>query len=310
MRRQYAGGTLQLMDADPRAYWEQRLEGGGIGRVGRIGLSDELNAASYAIVRRHALSMLRAAGVRAFGRALDIGTGWGFWFQTWHALGFPTVDAVDFVPEAVERVRAMAGPGDHVRVADITEPGVFDGREPYDLVSCMNVLLHVVDEAAFGVALANVASAVAPGGLLLLAEPAALGPLAPPTDGAVTSRVHALADYRQPPREAGLELVAVRPAVAITGDPVEIRGPFAQRAQGVWWRTVRRVDRVPFLRAPLGWVVNVVDETARRFGLAETGKLLLFRRSESSAAGRATAVARDEDLFSTGETWELSSGDA
>jgi SAM-dependent methyltransferase len=282
MRRQYAEfrGTLRSMDGPrPRDYWERRLSGGGIGRVGRIGLSDELNAALYDIVRRQALSMLRAAGVKPGGRALDVGTGWGFWLRTWHALGFPTVDAVDFVPESVERARAIAGEGDDVRLADIGEPGAFVGREPYDLVSCMNVLLHVVDDAEFAVAIHNVASAVAPGGLLLLAEPAALGPVASVDDPAVTSRIHALDDYRSPLREAGLDLVAVRPATSITGDPVEIRGPVAHRAQRLWWRSVRKFDSVPALRPPLAQVVGIVDKAARRWGAAETSKLLLFRRS-------------------------------
>jgi SAM-dependent methyltransferase len=294
-----------MTDSSPRDYWESRLEGGGIGRVGRIGLSDELNMVLYDIVRRQALSMLRAAGVRTDGRALDVGTGWGFWLETWHALGFSTVDAVDFVPEAVERVRALADPADDVRVTDIGEPGAFDGREPYDLVSCMNILLHLVDDAKFATGLANVAAAVAPGSLLLLAEPAALGPVAAVDVAAVTSRVRPLADYRAPLREAGLDLVAVRPAMSITGDPVEIRGPVARRAQWYWWRSVMRTDGVRALRGPLGLLVGVVDGTARRFGLAETSKLLLFRRLKSSLSGVAMTAATDEDVFSTGETWEL-----
>ncbi|HEX6655005.1 MAG TPA: hypothetical protein VF153_02215, partial [Candidatus Limnocylindria bacterium] len=67
------------MDSSSQSYWQGRLEGGGCSQVGRIGLSDELNAAMYGAVRRHALSMLRHAGVRADGRALDVGSGWGFW---------------------------------------------------------------------------------------------------------------------------------------------------------------------------------------------------------------------------------------
>lgn len=270
------------MDSSSRSYWESRLEGGGISQVGRIGLSNELNAAMYAVVRRHAVSMLRDAGVRADGRALDIGVGWGFWFQTWHALGLPTVDAVDFVEESVARVRAMAREADDVRVADITAPGVFDGREPYDLVSCMNVLLHVVDPTEFAVALANVAAPVAPGGLLLLAEPAALGTVAP-VDGVVTSRIHALDDYRAPLAAAGLELLAMRPAMSITGDPVEIRGPLARRAHRLWWRGLLKADgRLPRLRRPLAGVMRVVDEAAGRMGAAETSKLLLFRRTDKA----------------------------
>ena len=271
------------MDSSPQSYWADRLEGGGISQVGRIGLSNRLNAAMYAVVRRHAVSMLRQAGVKADGRALDVGVGWGFWLRTWHALGFPTVDAVDFVEASVARVRAIAPEADDIRVADISAPGVFDGRQPYDLVSCMNVLLHVVDPVKFGVALQNVAGAVAPGGLLLLAEPAAVGPVAPAGGAAATSRIHALDEYRGPLADAGLELVAMRPAMAITGDPVEVRGPLVRRAQRLWWRGLLRVDaRVPALRAPLGGVMQVVDEAARRMGAAETSKLLLFRRTDKA----------------------------
>ena len=248
-------------------------------RVGRMGLSDELNEACYRIVRRHALTMLRAAGLRTEGRALDVGVGWGFWLGTWHATGFSQVDAVDFVEESITRVRALAPPQDDLRVADITAPGVFADRAPYDLVSCMNVLLHVVDDAQFRVALTNVASAVGPGGLLLLADPAAVGPTVPVT-GPVTSKIRPLADYRDPLADAGLQLVAMRPALSITGDPVEIRTGVPRLAHRLWWRWVLRLDRVRALRTPLSWVVQIVDEAARRFGAAETGKLLLFRRND------------------------------
>jgi hypothetical protein len=127
------------------------------------------------------------------------------------------------------------------------------------------------------VALANVASAVAPGGLLLLADPAATGPTVPVT-GRVTSRIRPLADYRDPLADAGLQLIAMRPALSITGDLVEIRSGVARLAHRLWWRWVLRLDRVRLLRAPLSWVVQIVDEAARRFGAAKTGKLLLFRR--------------------------------
>jgi 2-polyprenyl-3-methyl-5-hydroxy-6-metoxy-1,4-benzoquinol methylase len=266
-----------MADFEPRTYWTDRLAGGGIGKVGRLGLSDELNATGYRIVRRHAVAMLRKAGVDTGGRALDVGTGWGFWLRSWHALGFGQVDAVDFVEESLQQVRSLAKADDDLRVADIAAPNVFADRQPYQLVSCMNVLLHVVDDDAFAVALANVASAVAPGGLLLLAEPAATGPTVPVT-GPVTSKIRPLADYRNPLADAGLQLIAMRPALSITGDPVEIRSGVTRLAHRLWWRWVLRLDRIRPLRTPLSWVVQVVDEAARRFGAAETGKLLLFRR--------------------------------
>jgi 2-polyprenyl-3-methyl-5-hydroxy-6-metoxy-1,4-benzoquinol methylase len=276
--------ALPVVATNPRTYWASRLEGGGMSQVGRIGLSDELNAVMYTVIRRHALAMLRAAGVRTHGRALDAGSGWGFWFRTWQELGFPVVDAVDFVEESVARVRAHARPADDVRVADITAPRIFEGRQRYDLVSCMNVLLHVVHPGQFGMALANVASAVAPGGLLLLAEPAAVGPISPADGADLSSRVHALDDYLGPMSVAGLELVDLRPAMAITGDPVERRGPVARHAQRLWWRGVLAADRrVPTLRGALGAAMQVVDQAARRLGAAETSKLVLFRKTWSAA---------------------------
>jgi SAM-dependent methyltransferase len=189
---------------------------------------------------------------------------------------------VDFVEDSLQQVRSLAGPDDDLRVADIAAPNVFADRQPYQLVSCMNVLLHVVDDDAFAVALANVASAVAPGGLLLLAEPAATTGLVVPPSQPVSSRIRPLAGYVEPMATAGLELLALCPALSITGDPVEVRGAVARRAHRLWWRWVLRLDRIPALRRPLGWIVEVVDEAAGRLGAAETGKLLLFRRRQPS----------------------------
>jgi hypothetical protein len=222
----------------------------------------------------------------------------------WHDLGIDHVDGCDLVPEVAERLNAtFMEQGDRFVASDIgsANPGL--PAEAYDVVSVMNVLLHITDDVAFGRALANVAGLVETGGRLLLVEPILLDASyeRPPREGA-TSRARTLAAYRDPLLAAGLELVEVTGAVAMANNPIEAGSRKAYDRYLRWWRWVaKRAKASPGSIRWLGPLMLALDRIVIARGAAPSSKIALFRRpaapsdhGSSTATGAPRPAARPD----------------
>lgn len=101
--------------------------------------------------------------------ALDVGCGAGLLAEPLARLG-AKVTAIDAAPEVIAVARshsAAAGLEIDYRVGDVQQ---LEGR--FDLVTCMEVIEHVADPAAFAMTLA---ARLAPDGLLVMSTPNATG---------------------------------------------------------------------------------------------------------------------------------------
>lgn len=192
------------LPVDPRSYWSERHArlAGSLAAPGHADLKEDDNARDYA-VRRERLSRVLAPFAPRHGerrRLLDAGCGTGLLFATWRELGFDVV-GLDF---ASAEARAGVGPfGVPVRMGDITELPV---GELHDVIACIDVLFHVLDDAKWRRFLRTSAAALAPGGRLVIEEQL----VEEDAYRGVERHCHfrRLADYRAAAREAGLELVA------------------------------------------------------------------------------------------------------
>jgi SAM-dependent methyltransferase len=194
-------------------------------------------------------------------------------------MGIARVDGCDLVQAAVDTVRQEtldARAVGEYEVADLSKPGSV-GTRTYPLVSCFNVLLHVVDDDSFKVALANVASLVEPGGVLLLAEPILLdASQALPYDVHRSSTARPLAAYRDPLVATGLELVTIEHATVLANNPIEAGSPSARARFERWWRFAQARDRAG--ARWIGPLAAAADRAAMLTGSAPTTKFALFRR--------------------------------
>lgn len=158
-------------------YWERRLrdhfslEGVGYLRLGR-----RFNEWMYR-VRGEVFDRVVAEEVRPGQRSLEglrvleVGPGTGFYVARWLARG-ASVTGVDLTDVVVEKLRATYPPGRFIR-GDIglplEQPLAGEGGT-FDVVSAFDVLFHIVDDAMYDRALANLAGLLKPGGLFLWSD--------------------------------------------------------------------------------------------------------------------------------------------
>ena len=274
------------MSYDPRDHWSRLHARGDLSSVGQSGLPADLNTWLYRALERRVRWFIRRHRVLdGASAAFDVGSGTGYWVRVWHDLGIARVDGCDLVPEAVERLEAaFGGRGDRFVAADIgaAESGLPSG--PYDVVSVMNVLLHLTDDRAFEQALANLAGLVGPGGRLLLVEPILLdATYERPATPTQTSRARTFAAYRDPLLAAGMELVELRGALAMANNPIEAGSRAAYDRYLRWWRWVaRRAKASPGSIRWIGPLMLAADRVMLATGAAPSSKIVLFRRPGGS----------------------------
>ena len=162
---------------DPKRYWSDRLaKSYSLMGVGWLSLGEPFNRWMYRVrrqvfrrVARPLIAPLPAPAV------LDIGSGTGFYVRCWQELGVRDLVASDLTDVAVAGL-ASAFPGVQSRALDVTDPLEPELEAGFDVVSAMDVLFHIVDDAAYERALANLGRLVRPGGHLVLSENFLHGP--------------------------------------------------------------------------------------------------------------------------------------
>ena len=273
---------MSSMAYDPRDHWSQLHARGDLSSVGQSGLPVDLNTWLYrALERRVRWFVRRHHALDGVTSVFDVGSGTGYWVRVWHALGAERVDGCDLVPAAVARLDAEFGArGDRFVASEIGAVASGLPAGPYGLVSVMNVLLHLTDDEAFKRALGNVASLVAPGGLLLLVEPILLdASYERPVTETQTSRARAFAAYRDPLLAAGLEPVELRGALAMANNPIEAGSRAAYDRYVRWWRWVARGAKAsPGSIRWIGPLMVFLDRLMLATGAAPSSKIVLFRR--------------------------------
>jgi len=155
---------------EARSYW-----------AGRLGEDPELTATGtrpFGVEYQHWLyrlkeaaigRLLRGQGVRVAGATvLNVGCGHGYFERLFARHGARHVVGADFVASAVEALRRRQGEFEY-HTADITKPlpECLEGRT-FDVVTAIDVLYHIVDDAAFERAVRNLCSLCRPNGGVLL----------------------------------------------------------------------------------------------------------------------------------------------
>jgi SAM-dependent methyltransferase len=269
---------------DPRDYWEQRLSSHyTLGGVGYLGLGEGFNRWAYRVRRRVFLREVRSVLPHpSAARVLDIGSGTGFYLARWHELGAGQVTGSDLTDSAVDNLRARH-PGDAVVRFDAGDDELpFDGAR-FDAVSMMDVLYHVVDDARFRRAFANVHALLEPGGFFVFSENFLHGePIRLPHQASRT-----LWEIEGVARDAGFEVVRRRAMFCLMNAPLDSDSALLRR----WWAGVHRLaSRSERLGAAIGAALYPLESAlVARLREGPSSEIMICRRPRADAPSPASS---------------------
>jgi predicted TPR repeat methyltransferase len=204
----------------PDEYWEERLTTGkGLVGVGHARMGRYFNYWAYK-VRRHVfrrqVAATRVSARRA--RVLDIGSGSGFYIRLWKELGATHITGADLTNVAVRDLKKDY-PSEEFFQCDIGDVNFNKEGElqQYDIVSCMDVLFHVVDDKRFEQAITNIASRLNNGGHFIYSDTFLHG-----KEIRGRHQVCRTKEYLYRVLEAnGFEIITRRPFMYLTNNPID-----------------------------------------------------------------------------------------
>lgn len=152
----------------PKAYWRRRhrRHGHSLEGVGQIGLGDLENERDYVAKWKQVNDLLNHFGVTPDCEVIDAGCGVGWFTERLTERGHK-VHAIDFSPEAIALAQERLGERATFEVGALD---TWSASNNADLVICIDVLFHVVDQRRWRRALEALINATAPLGLLLIQE--------------------------------------------------------------------------------------------------------------------------------------------
>jgi SAM-dependent methyltransferase len=153
-------------------YWEARLKRNwGLHGVGHIGYGRQYNRWLYRVRRRvFTREVGRLSCVWAQWDILDVGSGTGFWIDTWKALGVRSVTGSDVTQVAVDRLRQMYP---DLRFARLDISGSLESQNfagTFNAVSAFDVLFHITSDVGFVNSIANIYKLLMPGGYFIFSD--------------------------------------------------------------------------------------------------------------------------------------------
>lgn len=282
-------------------YWSRLHDAtpGQLSAVGHPALGEGFNREAYGLRLAAAERLLRRCLSAGPDSVLEGAVGVGAYATLWRRLGVTRWVGVDISRAAVQRLR-REHPGHGFVDGDLAEEAWTVGLdgEGFDLVTAVDVLFHLVDDAAFGRALENLCRVSAPGGALLVSD--VFAPKA--SRSAPHVRHRPLEAYEAILQRHGLALTGREPVFAILDDPIPRPGrhPF-DRLLRLGWRLVAGSLRVlpRALRDPVGAAVvkalRPVDRALCRAGLTVgvNLELAIFSSPKGSTPGLDAPVARN-----------------
>lgn len=213
---------------DYRDYWEDRLtREPNLRGTGHRAFGLGYNKMLYRAQRDCLELLLAKHQVELAGRrVLDIGSGAGFYVHFFEEADAGQVVGIDITEASVEYLRKVF-PRQDFRVCDIGSRRI-PLAGPFDIISAMSVLYHLVDDARFEQAVTHLGHLLFDGGYLLITDTFS-PPLLP---SASHVRFRALEAYRELLLDRGLHIVDILPIYYLMNRTfLPLIGPFVLRSK-------------------------------------------------------------------------------
>jgi len=248
-------GEQEMIDFDPREYWEQRLSNMSLNTVGHRNLGGKYNYWLYKIKKRQLEKCLHKYQIATERKSiLDIGSGSGFYIDFWSNKGASRIVGIDITKAAVNFLKKKY-PRYSFYCCDITAsdvPGTVGGK--FDIVSAFDVLYHIIDDNLFETAIRNISKLCAQGGYFLLSDNFMQH------NDIVSSyylKSRFLRDYEEILQHEGFRILGRVPVFHIMVLPADGRNVIEIKAYSILWSVISRcIDISPTVT---GRVVYTID---------------------------------------------------
>jgi 2-polyprenyl-3-methyl-5-hydroxy-6-metoxy-1,4-benzoquinol methylase len=242
------------MHYEPERYWQERYARLDITSSGHRDLPEKYNRWLY----RRKQAVLRR-GMRHIGfaprdkRILEVGVGIGSYLDFWQRCGVREITGLDLSAAAITFL-AERYPQVRFHRRDVTVAGLqADCGTGYDLVTALDVLYHVVDDALLDSALRNIFEVLRPGGVFALHDQF----LHRPSEHHDYIVWRSLVQWEQALSRAGFEIVYRAPIFFCMVQPNDCVSPrAAARMDALWGRSNILIHRLPSLAGVIGYTVD------------------------------------------------------
>jgi SAM-dependent methyltransferase len=267
-----AGQRVTGSPAPSRTFWEERLgQDWTLSGVGYQALGRPFNTWMYRV--RRAVFLREVAAMHLplpSARVLDVGSGTGFYIRRWQELGAGSITGCDLTQSAVDRL-ARRHPEVPFLQLDISAPLTSLERGSFDVVSCMDVLFHITDDAQYRSAVANIAALLRPGGHFILSE----NFLHRAEQRGQRQVNHSLTHIEEVLDAAGLQVLRRVPMLVLMNAQVD--------APPLWRKSWGAALRLATLTDATGWLAGALlypleRQLVRRVRESPTTELMICRR--------------------------------
>ncbi len=239
----------------PKDYWDKRYEKLGIDRSGHMDLPPAYNAWLYKRKKAVVWHLLRREGLSLTDKkVLEMGAGTGVYIAEWVKAG-AKVTGLDLSAKAAEALQQRY-PDHTFFQADLTDASWAEKiSPPYDMVTGIDVLYHLIDDEAWKQALRLASQALKPGGHFVIIEQFRHGEAW--ERGYIKWR--SLAAYTEALEAAGFEILHRKPAFYTMVQVCDVEPPrlsaFLDKA---WESTYPWMRRMPKVMGPLMYAIDTI----------------------------------------------------
>lgn len=245
-----------MSEFNPNTYWESRLTNiKGLEGVGYSRLGKQFNFWAYKVRKVSFLKALKNSNIDPKGKEiLDIGSGTGFYINIFRVLGAEKVTGIDITDQAIANLKKTFSQFEFLK-KDIGEP--LPENSPllgkFDIISCMDVLFHIVDDKRFEQAFENISRMLKPGGVLIYSDNF-VNKETIRTKHQVSHSKNSLLNIF---KKSGLSLTYQAPFMVLSNYPVDSQNPLLK---GYWFLLENSLAAINILGHLAGSILYAVDK--------------------------------------------------
>lgn len=211
---------------------------------------------------------------------MDVGCGTGAYIRYWKSLGVTRLTGFDITSVSVRNLRKIY-PNVRFHLLDIANGNsVRSFGKKFDIISVMNVLLHITDDERFVRAISNISEMLKDGGIILIADPIVIyNYWGKPFTKESSSKCRPLKQYLEAFTTNRLSVVRLCPTSFFMSDPIDTKGKTTFQIWRLIWRIISLFAKSETTGAIEGRILYVAEGLLIRIfehtQYGPTGKFLI-----------------------------------